>query len=334
MRIDTLYVEKSADLYPLTAQIRRRLDPQRVEIIDDFQDLFSRRKIPYLEKRAKRNILLAVKRGALVRKAPAAYGYKTDEPHYYHIHAYNCVYECEYCYLQGYFSSPDLVFFVNHDEILREMAQVLAGHPGKNTWFHAGEFSDSLALSHITGELPLYWEFFRQNGNAFLELRTKSMNITQLRALAPLENVIVSFSLSADEQAREYDREAPGVVQRLNAMTRLKDLGFKLAVHFDPIIYSADFDEQFARIVQTVNEQIPLDYFEYFSLGVVRFAKDVFKEARRNYPDSALFARQFIQGEDQKMRYVRPFRLGLLEKAREILKKHGCPDEKIYFCME
>jgi len=34
------------------------------------------------------------------------------------------------------------------------------------------------------------------------------------------------------------------------------------------------------------------------------------------------------------MRYIRPLRLALLERAREILKKHGCPEEIIYFCME
>lgn len=334
MRINTLYIEKSATQYPLTAQIQDRLEAEYSEFIDDHQDFFSRKKTPYLGKRDARNVFLAVKKGALVREAPAAYGYKTSDPHYYHIHAYNCVYECEYCYLQGYFSSPDLVFFVNHDEILTEMAKVLAGHPGQNVWFHAGEFSDSLALSHITGELPLYWEFFRSHHNAFLELRTKSINITELRPLEPLENVIVSFSLSAEEQAREFDREAPGVAQRLTALKRLKDFGFKLAVHFDPIIYTSGFEVQFDAIAQSLSEQIPLNYFEYFSLGVVRFAKDVFKEARKNYPESGIFARQFIQGDDQKMRYVRPFRLGLLETAREILKKHGCPDEKIYFCME
>lgn len=334
MRINALYIENAASAYPLTAQIQGRLEAERTERIEDHQDFFSRKKTPYLDKRIERNIFLAVKKGALVRAAPAAYGYNTGDPHYYHIHAYNCIYECEYCYLQGYFSSPDLVFFVNHDEIIQDMARVLSEHPGRKAWFHAGEFSDSLALSHITGELPLYWEFFRSNADAFLELRTKSINITELRRLEPLPNVIVSFSLSGEKQAAELDREAPGISQRLNAMRRLKDLGFKLAVHFDPIVYSDSFEEQFAAVTESLNTHIPLNYFEYFSLGVVRFAKDAFKEAKKNYPESGIFARRFIQGEDQKMRYVRPFRLGLLETAQGILKKHGCPEEKIYFCME
>lgn len=334
MRIDTLYVEHSTAAYPLAAQIESRLQPVRIEHIDDHQDFFSRKRTPYLEKRNTRNVFIATKRGAVVREAPAAYGYASGDPHYYHIHAYNCVYECQYCYLQGYFSSPDLVFFVNHDTILSAMREAVGRHAGQHVWFHAGEFSDSLALSHITGELPVYWDFFSKHPHASLELRTKSINLTELRKLQPLRNVIVSFSLSSEVQAEEFDLGAPSVSQRIAAIKRLSEAGFKLAVHFDPIIYHGNFEIAFASIVHELSEQVSLEAFEYFSVGAVRFAKDVFREARQNYPDSGMFARMFIQGEDQKMRYVRPMRLALLETARDILKKHGCPEEKIYFCME
>jgi spore photoproduct lyase len=333
MRIDTLFIEKAAETLPATQVISGRLESKQTRVIDDYQDFFSRRKTPYLQKRAGRNVFIAVKKGAVVREAPPAYGYG-DELHYYFIHAYNCVYECEYCYLQGYFSSPDLVFFVNHDDILKSMAEVVAANHPRGVWFHAGEFSDSLALSHITGELPLYWQFFRDNPRAFLELRTKSINLHALRELAPLPNVFVSFSLSASAQAEKFDREAPGVMQRLNAMRSLRDMGFRLAVHFDPIIFEADFIPAFTETAHTLSERVGFESLAYISLGVVRFAKDVYREARLNYPDSGMFSRHFIQGEDGKMRYIRPLRLQLLESSKAILKKHGCPEEKIYFCME
>jgi hypothetical protein len=34
------------------------------------------------------------------------------------------------------------------------------------------------------------------------------------------------------------------------------------------------------------------------------------------------------------MRYIRPLRLYLIETAQAALKKHGCPEQKIYICME
>lgn len=334
MRIDTLYIERGVEAAPATQKIRAQLQSEKTEIIDDYQDFFSRKKTPYLAKRTEKNIFIAAKKGALVKEAPDAYGFGSDEPHYYYIHAYNCVYECEYCYLQGYFSSPDLVLFVNHDEILAAMEETFARQRGGRVWFHAGEFSDSLALSHISGELPLYWDFFRKHPTAMLELRTKSINLTALRALTPLPNTIVSFSLSAEEQSAAFDREAPGAEQRIEAMRRLRDLGFRLAVHFDPIIFSETFASGFERIAAAVADRVGFAAIDYISLGVVRFAKDVYREAAANYPDSDLFARHFIQGADAKMRYIRPLRMQLLETSQAILKKHGCPVEKIYFCME
>lgn len=334
MRIDTLYIEKDIADRPATHKICSKLEPQRTEIIQDYQDLFSRKKTAYLQKRLEKNLFIAAKRGALVREAPDAYGFGRNEKHFYYIHAYNCVYECEYCYLQGYFTSPDLVLFVNHEEIIAAMQTKLSEHAGRRVWFHAGEFSDSLALSHITQELPLYWSFFRDNPLAQLELRTKSINLAALRELPPLPNVVASFSLSTIDQADSFDRETPAIHQRLAAMRRLRDIGFSLGIHFDPIIYHEDFQQRFEMIAAEIAAKIGFEAIRYISLGVVRFAKDVYREAKSNYPESAMFARHFIQGEDSKMRYIRPLRMQLLETSQAILKKHGCPEDKIYFCME
>ena len=335
MRIDRLYVERAAEGRPATAHILSKLKPRETILIDDYQDYFSRRKTAYLEKRNKRNVFIALKRGAMVKAAPPAYGYGTRDLHYYYVHAYNCVYECEYCYLQGYFNSPDLVFFVNHDDALREMQQIAdQNRDTRRVWFHAGEFSDSLALSHISGELPYYWKFFEQNPDTWLELRTKSVNLSVLRSLPPLRNAVVSFSLATEPQAAVYDRETPSVKQRLSAMRRLRDMGFRLGIHFDPIIYADNFSENMQLIAAQIRATVGYEAVAYVSVGAVRFAKDVYREARQNYPDSQIFARHFIQGADTKMRYIRPLRLQLIETAQAALKKHGCPEEKIYICME
>jgi PleD family two-component response regulator len=40
---------------------------------------------------------------------------------------------------------------------------------------YAGEFSDSLALTHLTGELEIYHAFCEKNPKAIIELRTKEL---------------------------------------------------------------------------------------------------------------------------------------------------------------
>jgi len=332
MRIDTLYLDEAVEGNPYAEKIFKSLEPQQTVRFREFNSVFQNRK--YLSKREHTNVIVTQKHGELIKEAPRAYGYGQSERHYYHIHAYNCVYECQYCFLQGYFKSPDLVFFVNHDQILQAIEEKLLAFPKERLWLHSGEFSDSLALSHISGELPLYFDFFRKHTHAFLELRTKSSNLSALRRETPSDNIIVSFSLSGERQAAEFDALAPRVTKRIDALSETLNLGYRGAIHFDPIIFSNDWQEDFENTVKYLRSKINPNKIIYVSLGVVRFSKVVFQAIKSNYPASNLLARHYIIGEDHKVRYVKPFRLAILETAQEILKKHGFSEEQIYFCME
>ena len=134
-----VYVENSIRDHKRVISILQKLKKDPI-IIGKYDEIWGRSKKPYLQKRDTLNIFLARKEGQLLKLAPDAYG-SAGEPHYYFIHAYNCIYECQYCYLQGYFNTPDIVLFINHEEIISEMEKALQQHKGK-VWFHAGEFSD------------------------------------------------------------------------------------------------------------------------------------------------------------------------------------------------
>ena len=143
-----ILVEKPILKAPFTQGLLKRLTtlygarPLPLIEIEDYRQWWGKAHKPYLQKRDKLNLFIAAKKGAKVKLAPDAYGWGS-EPHYYFVQAYNCIYECEYCYLQGYFKSPDLVWFVNHEEIILDMEGVLQAHSqAKVLWFHAGEFSD------------------------------------------------------------------------------------------------------------------------------------------------------------------------------------------------
>ena len=204
-----LYAKNIVNVFPKLPRI----------IIDSIDDVFGKVKKPYLQKRESLSILIGEKRGELIKVTPKTYGLDNDL-HYYYIHSYNCIYECQYCYLQGYFNSPDLVFFVNHQDIIDRMSELCEIHPHKIIWFHGGEYSDSLATSSITGELGLYWDFFSNHPQAILELRTKSSHLKELINFPRLKNVIISFSLSPAKKAREHDLNAPPLETRLSAIKK------------------------------------------------------------------------------------------------------------------
>lgn len=327
-----IYVEKKVQDYPRVQEMLSKLNASPI-LIERYDDLWGRAKKPYLQKRDSLNLFIARKEGQLIKLAPDAYG-TAGEPHYYFIHAYNCIYECQYCYLQGYFTTPDIVLFVNHEEIIQEMEVALKRHPDQSVWFHAGEFSDSLALTHLTNELPLYREFLEKNPRAKIELRTKSVNTRELLKLSPHPNLIVSFSLSPEAMAKRVDLKTPGLNARILAMKTLNEKGFALGAHLDPIIYEDNFKSTYQDLLQRMNSAGLTNSIHYISLGVVRFTKDVYREVERNYPDSVLHTAPMIKSFDGKVRYHRPMRMWILNSVKEICLKAGIAQEKVYLCME
>ncbi len=326
-----VFVERSLVDHPQVHKILKQFPQLPVQVIDQYDQIWGKFKKPYLLKRENLSLFLAQKKGQLVKLAPDAYG-MGSEKHYYFIHAYNCVYECEYCYLQGYFDTPDLVVFLNHEDIIFEMEEILKAEP--NAWFHAGEFSDSLALSHLTGELALYFDFFERHPQAFLELRTKSVNIKALKVLKPLKNVVVSFSLSPDYMACRIDLKTPSLKSRLKAMEELQTSGFSLAIHLDPIVAVEDFEIHYEELFNQLSQRNLLVDLVYVSIGVVRFTGDVMNEVKRNYPLSIIHAQNFLKAEDNKIKYPAPYRKHVLSKVYDLGLRAGLRKDQLYLCME
>ena len=330
-----VFVEQDIAKHQQTQKILGHLRPSQIQYIERYDDIWGRVKKPYLQKREQLNLFIAKKRGQLIKLAPQAYG-TVNGTHYYFIHAFNCLYECEYCYLQGYFHSPDLVCFINHDDILAEVQRLLESTPkGKGPlWFHGGEFSDSLALSHITQELPLYFDFFYRHPNAYLELRTKSANIGALKPLSPSPNIIVSYSLSPQHHSQQLDRKTPSLKARLKAIEQLAQHGYQLAIHLDPIVDSPDLHYEYAQLLDSLAKALPWQQLAYLSLGVVRFTPSVYHQVQTNYPQSKILQQELIKSFDGKIRYSKPHRGKILNNIQKLCQQRGIPEEKIYLCME
>lgn len=327
-----ILIEDSLKQHPRVNAILKYFNDSNPEYIDSYENYFQKVKKPYLQKRENLQLILAEKKGSLVKLTPASYGVG-KEAHYYFIHAYNCIYECEYCYLQGYFQSPDIVLFINHEDIIEEMKQITTESEAP-VWFHAGEFSDSLALSHITQEWPIYWKAFSDMPNAFLELRTKSANTKSIENLEPLDNIIISFSLSTESAIKTYDKKTAPLKARLRAMQKLIDKGFKVGIHLDPIIATETVVSDYKKLINTFKEYFKPQDISYISLGVIRFTKDVYQQAQKNYPQSSMLGGPFYTSFDNKVRYSRPLRLHLLKSIESYLHSEGYSKEQVYLCME
>lgn len=326
-----IFIEESVKDLEYTQNIINHFPKVEPEYIDKVENIWGRVKKPYLQKRENLNLFIGRKEGQLVKEAPNAYGIGSEK-HFYYIHAYNCIYECKYCYLQGYFNSPDIVLFVNHDEIISQMQSIANEY--NDCWFHAGEYSDSMALSHITNEWAAYWSFFKRNPTNKLELRTKSVNIKSIENLEPLDNIYISFTLAGHSEGKQFDYKCPSVKARLNAIQKLVDKGFKVGIHFDPIVYSEECFKNYEIVIEQLSNIISNSDLGYISIGVVRFTKPVYKEVQKNYPESNLLAQDFTKSFDGKVRYNHPMRMWILNNIKDLCIQNGFLKEKIYLCME
>jgi spore photoproduct lyase len=102
----------------------------------------------------------------------------------------------------------------------------------------------------------------------------------------------------------------------------------------DPVIYNENFQEEYKQLIKQLAEVISPNGIRYLSLGVVRFTKNVFHQMKKNYPDSSLLAENFVTSFDNKVRYIRPLRIFILNSLKKILIKNGFDEGKIYLCME
>ena len=328
---DRVFIERDVLSNPYTQNILKKIKYKEKLEIDQYDNYFGKYKKKYLNKQKENNLFIANKKGQLVKETPPAYGLSGDK-HYYYIHQYNCIYECDYCYLQGYFHSPDIVMFVNHEEIINEMQKIMEKNSNKRIWFHAGEFSDSLALSHITDEFQLYYDFLDKNPYSLVELRTKSVNTKAL--LGPKDNLYITYSLSPGEKIKKHDLKTPSLNHRLKKIKELYNNGYKIGIHLDPIIYQEDFTEIYQDFLKQLNNSIPISKIEYISIGVVRFTPDVYREVKKNYPDSEIHKEELVKADNNLVRYNKPMRMWILNTVKEIILKYEIDKDKVYLCME
>jgi len=335
MKFKRVYLEKDLGDNLFAQNIVKHFPNLPVIEIDKYDNYFGKFRKSYLNKRHSLDLFIARKKGLRVKKAPEAYGNK-GSPHYYFVHAYNCVYECEYCYLQSYFKSPDIVLFVNHEEIQADILEIYKKESLEHSTvcFHAGEFSDSLALSHISGELKSYFEFFQKLPKARLEFRTKSSNIKALLKLEAPSNVVISYSLSSENNNKDFDHKTPSSTARLKAIAKLQKHGYKIAIHLDPIILTNTFKEDYRKLIQDISSTLEIENIEHLSLGVPRFSKEAYKDVFKHYPKSKLQLSPFKCGSQGKYRYSDEVKDSIFDFVKRELLSSGFSNKQLYLCMD
>jgi spore photoproduct lyase len=333
--IQHVHVENDCRDLPLTATILANLPGREVRIIPPRSglDLFAGGITPQSLTSGKKHLVLCKNRGRFLKPCPATREYRCCDYQVLNV-GMNCPMDCVYCILQAYLNNPWLSFFVNTDELLTELTAAFAENPQTFRRIGTGEFTDSMALDRVTGLSRILIDFFKDQPNAVLELKSKAVALDNLKHCAHGGRTIMAWSLNSPEIMAKEELRTASLDQRLAAAARCAAWGYKLAFHFDPLIYHPGWKEGYQETIDRLFAAVPATSIVWISMGALRFLPALKSIATGRFPRSRFFHEEFVLGLDNKFRYFRPLRTEMYRHMAHHLSRYLDPDTCLYFCME
>lgn len=281
----------------------------------------------------KKHLVLCRNRGRFLKPCPATREYRCCDYQVLNV-GMNCPMDCVYCILQAYLNNPWLSFFVNTDDLLRELTEDLAESPRRFRRIGTGEFTDSMALDRITGLSRTLIDFFRDKENRVLELKSKAVVLDNLPEETHGGRTIMAWSLNSPAVMAREELRAASLDQRLAAAAWCAERGYPLAFHFDPIIFHPGWQEGYRQTIDRLFAAVPARSIVWISMGALRFLPGLKSIAGERFPTSRFFHEEFVPGLDNKFRYFRPLRTEMYRHLARCLESRMDPDTCLYFCME
>jgi len=145
-------------------------------------------------------------------------------------------------------------------------------------------------------------EHFKNLNNAYLEVRTKSVNIDFFKKKKVLENVIIAFSLNPQVIIDQFEIKTPNLEKRLKAMISLQNNGWKIGLRFDPIIWIKNYKKHYRDFFKKIFESLDKERIHSITLGGFRMPKSYFKKMLKIYPNDPFFLKNYLYEFEQSQK--------------------------------
>ena len=195
----------------------------------------------------------------------------------------NCFFNCKYCYLQWTFRNRFPVFFLNYEDMQKEILNQIKNE--RKNWFdwpitfYASNYTDLLATEEISHFHEKFLPFCETlPDNILLETRTKSANITslinyteKLNWKSPTQKMEIAFSLSPRSIANQYELWTASLDQKLNAIKQLLEKWFCVGLRFLPLLPIKNFIEIYSEFLDEVNKKLPINKISSITIAPLIF---------------------------------------------------------------
>ncbi len=272
-----LYVEEQVLDHPQSLKIIEKFSSSKVIVIKHYKDVFNRVNQDFNAQSESKNLILAKKeRGFIHKGSYFSDGFDHDN-FYYTSSLLGCLYDCEYCYLQGLYQSANSVLFVNIEDFFEEVKPLL----DKKTLIAISYDTDTLALESLLGLSKKWIEFAKDKPNLNLEIRTKSANFKALKDVEINKNVVLAWSISPQRIIDLYENKTPSLKQRLKAIKSAVEAGWRVRVSIDPVIITEDYENLYKELVKELFDNIDSDKLYSMTIGSFRMSKDHLKTLKK-----------------------------------------------------
>ena len=285
-RFSHIYVEKKILDNKNTLEILSKFRDAKIIEIDNYKEVFSSNNQDFHLQKLVQNLILASNKPNMIYEGAVVCEDFENDNFYYTSSIINCVYDCEYCYLQGVYSSGNIVIFVDIEKVFEEVEELY--NKLKSLYLCVSYDTDLLAIENICAFSEKWYHFIKDKKDLKIELRTKSGNIDKFLNLDVLDNFIIAFTLSPEDIALKSEKYTASFKNRVKAIKELQNKGWKVRICIDPLIYTDDFEKNYSEMIEYLFSEIDKNKVIDVSIGVFRTSKEYLKKMRNQNKKSEI----------------------------------------------
>ena len=304
----------------------KRFTKSQIVVIESHTELTQRRSSVWSQQKRAPKLVIAKRRKELLYPCSDV-APNFGHPHfYYSVPVQNCLYDCEYCYLQGMYTSAHLVYFANQQDMIHSVIKKTLEHG--ELYLCIAYDNDILAMEALLGVVSDWVEGLRSSPETTVEVRTKSANFHQLKNLEPPENFILAWTLTPQSLIDRFEAKTPSLEGRVKSMKQAMNAGWRVRLCFDPLLSTPGSKEHYQQLFHYLDEQELWGGIEDSSYGLFRMNKTFLRQARRARPDSALLMSETVHSSKRDLYVLKDeTQQGLLEFVGQELRKRLTDDQ-------
>ena len=316
-----IYVESQSIDSDIAKQSFKRFPKAKIIEIEDYKKIFNKNGQDFQIQKLSTKLILAKKQPPFIYPATDIIQDSGFSNFYYCTPILNCIYNCEYCFLQGMYSSANIVVFTNTEEVKDAVKkQILERkYPDEPLLLSLSYNTDILALENILPLTKQWIDFANNTDDLFMEIRTKSGLTSSFNKLKPSKKILFAWTLSPNNIIQKYEHKTPLLERRIMSIQKIVDSGWPVRLSFDPILIYPNWKKDYKQMFERIKETISGDKIFDITIGVFRMSDDFYNRIKKTKPDSDLFYNNYDNSnnvktvtKDQK-EMVRDFALSQLD---------------------